>query len=201
MSALCDFLEDFSSTPASSTDMVPMIDEAEIEAHRLAAFEEGYRAGWDDAVKAQSADQAALSDGLRQALQDMSFTYHEAYGQMMTAITPLLEDLVQVLLPGMARATLGAHVVQTLKDLSHEIGALDVELAVSPDAMEAVAPLLEQDFGFPIRLVADSALSTEQADLRFGQSERQIDLAELLNTVTEAVQGFVHDQRRKTANG
>jgi flagellar assembly protein FliH len=67
--------------------------------------------------------------------------------------------------------------------------------------MEAVAPLLEDDFGFPIHLVADPALSPEQADLRFGQSERQIDLGELLNTVTEAVQGFVHDQRRKTANG
>ena len=201
MSGLCEFLEDFGETAASAPEATAKIDEAQIESERLAAFEEGYRAGWDDAAKAQTDDGAALSEGLRQSLQDVSFTYHEAYGHVMNAVAPLLEDMVQSLLPQMLRATLGAHIAQTLQDLARDIGGLDVELAVAPEMVSAVEPMVEDDFGFPLRLVSDASLNADQADLRYGESEKQIDLGDLMTTVTEAVHGFAHDHRRKMANG
>ncbi|MBV6635178.1 MULTISPECIES: ABC transporter ATP-binding protein [Mameliella] len=207
MSALAELLEDFGAKAKAAglatqpEPSEPRITEAEIEGQKLEAFEKGYRAGWDDAVKAQSDDRTRISSAFGQHLQDLSFTYHEAYTQVMNAVTPLLDEMVRSLLPEMARQTLGHHIVQQLQAMSLEIGRMDVVIAVHPDRVEAVEPLLEQDFGFPIRLTPDDSLAEEQADIRFGATERQIDLSDLAASLAEAVAGFAHDNQRKMKHG
>jgi len=205
LTQLQDILEDFGRSQAdvvaAELQEASRISEADLEGQKLEAFEKGYRAGWDDAVAAQTDDKARISSALGQHLQDLSFTYHEAYGQVMNAVTPLLGELVETVLPQIARATIGLHIAEHLEKLSHEIGTCDVEIAVAPDKIEAVAPLLDGSFGFPVKLVPDDTLAEEQADIRFGTQERQIDLSDLVTSVTEAVQGFAHDNQRKISNG
>lgn len=204
MSALEDLLEDFGSkgggfaTPVRSE---PAISESELEGHKLESFEKGYRAGWDDAVKAHADERTHISSAFGQHLQDLNFTYHEAYGQMMNAVSPLLTEMVSALLPEIARATLGHHIAEQLEKLSAEIGGIAVEIAVAPDKIASVEPLLQADYGFPVRVVGDDTLAEEQADIRFGEQERQIDLGDLIASVTEAVQGFAHDNQRKMSHG
>lgn len=201
MSGLFDILEDFGSASFRARSDGPVIDEGEMEASRLAAFEEGYRAGWDDADKARKTESGEISESLAQNLQDLSFTYHEAYGTVMSAVAPLLEDMVNAFLPQLAQATIGAHVVETLRSLSAEIGSLEVTLSVAPVNLDAVSPLIDGDFAFPVKLTPDETLGPDQADLRFGQVEKQIDLGDLVETVREAVRGFAHDNKRTLANG
>ncbi len=202
MTALHQLLDDFSQasepTPQVAT---PTFNEADLEGQKLEAFENGYRAGWDDAIKAQSDDSSRISSAFGQHLQDLSFTYHEAYSQVMNAMTPLLDEMVAALLPQMARETLGHHIVEQLQSMAQEIGALEVVVAVAPSNSGSVAPLLEGEFSFPIQLVEDDTLADEQADIRLGQTEKQIDLGDLIASVSEAVDGFSHDNRRKLANG
>lgn len=203
MSLLASLLEDFGS-PGSGGAVepeAPRIGEAEIEGAKLEAFEKGYKAGWDDAVKAQSDDRTRISSAFGQHLQDLSFTYHEAYSQVMSAVAPILNEMAGTVLPQIARATLSQHIADQLDALTQEIGALDVVIAVAPARVEAVQGLLQQDFGFPITLAADATLNEDQADIRFGETERQIDLGELIASVTEAVEGFTHDNQRKIAHG
>ncbi|EPX82814.1 hypothetical protein [Salipiger mucosus] len=201
MTALRDVLEDFGAPRASAAPTAPRFDEGEVETAKLEAFDTGYRAGWDDAIKAQSDDQARISSDFAQNLQDLSFTYHEACAQVLNGITPLLDDMVRVLLPGMLRDTLGAHVVEQLAEHARQIGTRDVVIAVAPGAAEAVQPMLEADFGFPLRLEEDATLAEGQADIRFGETERQIDLGGLLDEVRQAVEGFAHDNRRTISHG
>lgn len=202
MSALGQLFEDFGTlTPTLAPEDKTEYVEADLEGQRLEAFENGYKAGWDDAIKAQSDEQTRISSGFGQHLQDLSFTYHEACGQVLNAMTPLLDEMVNVLLPGIAKATLGAHIVDKLQDMSREIGTMEVLIAVSPANHEAVSRLLESDFGFPLQVVDDPTLAAEQADIRFGKTEKQIDLSDLVKSVSEAVEGFAYDNRRKLANG
>lgn len=200
MTSLRDFLEDFGA-PATVPDGPQMVDSGQWEAQRLEAYESGYKAGWEDAIRAQSDDSNRISSAFGQHLQDLSFTYHEAYSRVMNAMSPLLKDIVATLLPGMAQATLGAHIVEELNRHAEAIGALHVIIAVAPSRTQAVSPLVEGDFGFPIRLVADDTLSEDQADIRFGDAEWQIDLGALIEKVAEAVDGFAHDNLRKISNG
>ncbi|ASP19846.1 ABC transporter ATP-binding protein [Antarctobacter heliothermus] len=206
MSELSALLEDFGSAipghlafPTASPG--PSITEAELEGQKLESFEKGYRAGWDDAVKAQSDDRSRISSSFGQHLQDLSFSYHEAYSQVMNAVTPLLNEMVASLLPNIARETLGQHIVEQLQVMSREIGAMEVVIAVNPKRVDAITPLLDRDVGFPIQIAPDDTLAEEQADIRFGQTERQIDLSDLIASVAEAVEGFAHDNRRKMKHG
>lgn len=201
MTALHAFLDDFAVMSVAAKEAGPTIDEAELEGVRLEAFESGYRAGWDDAIKAQSDDRTRISSALAQHLQDLSFTYHEAYNNAMNAMAPLLQQVTQTLLPELARASLGQHIVEQLQALAREIGQLDVVIAVSPESEEAVARVLEQDFGFPITLDTDATLANEQADIRFGQTEKQIDLTALAASLSEALAGFAHENQRIVSNG
>lgn len=202
MTSLHLLFEDFSQSQpqAVQTGGIAVAD-LDLDGVKLEAFENGYRAGWDDAIKAQSDDRTKVSSAFAQHLQDLSFTYHEAYSQVMNAMTPLLDEMVAALLPEMARATLGHHIVEQLQGMVQEIGSLEVVVAVSPANVEAVSPLIEGEFSFPIQLIEDDTLADEQADIRLGQTEKQIDLGDLIASVTEAVDGFSHDNRRKLANG
>ncbi len=199
MTGLSDFLDDFSTATAAPTE--PGVDPQVAEAQRLESFEEGYRAGWDDSVKAQRADGAQLSSTLTQRLGDLSFTYHEAYGAMTKAMMPLLEELVSTVLPQIARENLGAHLVEQLQSMATDIAAAPVEIAVAPSQRAAVEPLMEGTHGFDVTLVEDPSLSDDQADIRFGGTERQIDLGALLEQVSGAVDGFATETRRKIVNG
>lgn len=201
MTRLAEVLEDFGSAMATPAAPAALHDDGAIEAARLEGFDTGYRAGWDDAIKAQNDDHARIASDFAQNLQDLSFTYHEAYSQVLNGISPLLEEVVGKLLPGTLRDTLGLHISDQLGAMAREIGALEVQIAVAPGNAEAVSPLIEQDFGFPLTLVEDDTLTDGQADIRFGETEKQIDLSGLLSDVAQAVQGFVHDNRRKNSHG
>lgn len=205
MTELQDLLEDFGTVTAvpsvADQSSAPSFSEAELEGLKLESFEKGYRAGWDDALKAQADEQTQISSALGQHLQDLSFTYHEAYGHVMTAVMPLLQDMVASVLPEIARATLGQHITQQLETLSADIGQADVEIAVAPGMLSQVEAVMGGDFNFPLSVVPDDTLADEQADIRFGQNERQIDLGDLISSVTEAVEGFAHDNQRKLSHG
>nr|WP_240989264.1 ABC transporter ATP-binding protein [Salipiger mangrovisoli] len=174
---------------------------AEVEAATLESFDTGYRAGWDDAIKAQSEESGRIASDFAQNLQDLSFTYNEAYRQMLDGVTPLFEEMLHALLPALLHQTLGLHLREQLAMMAQEIARRDVVIAVAPGTTMQVAPLLEQDFGFPLRLEEDATLAEGQADLRFGDTERQIDLSGLLQEVSRAVEGFAHDNRRNAAHG
>lgn len=74
-----------------------------MEETRQHAYEAGYKAGWEDASSAHAAGQAELRAEVARNLQAMSFTYHEARGQILRAIEPLLTDIAASLLPEVAR--------------------------------------------------------------------------------------------------
>lgn len=202
MIALKEILEDFGlPAPGSHLSLVSDIDEAQLESEKLEAFENGYRAGWDDAVKAQTEDTERLSSAFSQNLQDLSFTYHEAHGQIMNAMAPLLEEMVSVLLPKLAREALAPHILTEILAIARDSGSPEVIVAVSPADAATVAPLVEADYGFPITVQQDDTLAEGQADIRFGKTEKQIDLSAALEGLSESVRGFIHDNQRITAHG
>lgn len=194
------FLEDFGEISQQSEDSVTLTD-IDFEGQKLESFENGYKAGWEDAIKAHADDQNRLASDFTQNLQDLSFTYHEAYSQVLGAMTPLLDQMVKVLLPSLAREALGLHILDQLQEQCRSAGSPTVEVLVSPSNHSAVAKLMEQDFGYPLRLIEDEMLGDGQADIRFGETEQQIDLTSVLEGIEQAVKGFVYENNRKLAHG
>ncbi len=100
-------LEVFDATPAAKPDPGLVTTQVSaIEESKLASYEQGYKAGWDDAAAALAEDQTRIRADLARNLQQLSFTYQEARSHILKAVEPLLEEMVGRLLPDMARETL-----------------------------------------------------------------------------------------------
>ena len=161
--------------PAADPDTVVMADEAFEEA-RLASYEEGYKAGWDDAAAAAEADGDTLRREAMRNLQALSFTFHEARGHLMEGLGPLFDSICDRLLPQIAQAAIGGHVRDTLLPLA--AGAMDrpVTLLLHPAARATVEEALADGSAPPLDIVEDPTLGEAEVHLRGGGEERRIDL-------------------------
>lgn len=166
------------------------LSEAEAEEARLAAYEQGYTAGWDDAAAAQNADITRLRNELGQSLQDMSFTYHEAHSHVLRTLEPLLRDMVSAVLPSLSREALVPLVLEQMKPLAAELAGQPMQILTHPDNVVLVEDLVRGRAGLPVAVRGEPTLGRGQAHFRIGASERIVDLDGAVATIGEAVAGF-----------
>ena len=163
---------------------------SDLEEARLAAYEQGYMAGWEDSSTAQAEDQRRLRADLARNLQAMSFTYHEARAHVLRAVGPLLQDITTHLLPSLAREALAPVVLDTLMPLAGEMAGAPVTIVLNPAARLAVESLLEQATGLPVTLREEPSLGEGQVYLQLADTETRIDLDRATAEITAAVRGF-----------
>lgn len=200
MTSLAVYLEDFGHL-AQGPMAEPATHDMQ-EAERLDAFEKGYRAGWDDAIKAKTDEGAQLIDGVAQSLQDLSFTYHEVHAQVLSNLTPLFDEILDGLLPDLARATLGAHIAEQLASLARETGMVQVELHVAPGAGDDVSQLVNASgHSVPISVIESGTVPQGRADMRLGGKELTLDLRQVTARITDAVRAALTDQTELQAHG
>lgn len=167
----------------------------------LETFEQGYKAGWEDAIRAKTDELTSVSADLARNLQDMSFTFHEARAAMLADIAPILEQIVTKAIPPLAHEALGLQIVEQLTELANEQDPADVEIRVSPNDEPAVQALLPESLTFPVTVIADSHVAKGQCQIRFGVLERQIDVEDVVQNLSQALAGFVHQSQREVVNG
>jgi flagellar assembly protein FliH len=198
--ATSHLFEDFSDLPKKP--IVPTsLDVEEVEDQKLQAFENGYQAGWEDAVKAQVDTGGHVSAGLAASLQDASFEYHEVRNTLTSAVQTIMQELMTTLLPKIAQHSLGAHIREQVLQMTQ--GALDrsIEVVVAPDAEETVRSLFVDDVEQPFDLVTDPLLAPTQALLRLGADEREIDLQRLVAGIGDTVTAFFETEKPEATHG
>lgn len=166
------------------------VSAADFEEMRLAAFEKGYTAGWDDAVAAQDADGAKLRADLARNLEDLSFTYAEARAHVLQAMEPLLRDMVAKVLPAIAQDTLAPVVLETLRPLAEEMAGAAITVVVNPVNRHKVETMLSTGKTLPLTFVEEPSLGEGQVYLRMGDAESRIDLDGVIAAIGRAVAGF-----------
>lgn len=190
-------LESFDGFQGSSVSL----SEDSLEDQKLVSFERGYKAGWDDSAKAQQDDSTRVTSDFASNIQDLSFTYHEAYSHMVKSMKPLLQQIVDAVLPEIARKTFGIQVSEQLHAIAEKLVGQEIEVVVSPNNADAMQGMLEQDFNLTVSMVIEPSLGEGQAYLRFGQSERQINMDEVLSGVNIAIEAYFHEIEKETGNG
>lgn len=172
----------------------------EFEEARLAAYEQGYTAGWDDAVAAQDAEVARLRADLGRNLQDIAFTYHEAHSHVLRTLEPLLQDMVNKVLPAIARESIGHVVLDHLRPLARELTGAPITVVSNPSNRGVIERLLVAEAGFPLRFDEEPSLGAGQVYLRLGEAESRVDLDGVIAAISAAVSAFFriekHEERR-----
>lgn len=198
--SIAHLLEDFGSAPAPAATAAGLSEE-ELESIRLEGFDNGYKAGWEDALKSEDEEKRRITGDFARNLSDLSFTYHEAHSHVMQSMVPLLQDLVDKVLPQAVRDTIGLRVVDQLSEMARQNGEQVIEIVTAPGDLDTVRALLDRDFGFPVTAEADDTLAEGQVFLRMANEERQIDMASVMTGIRDAVAGVLDETERTLRHG
>jgi flagellar assembly protein FliH len=167
-----------------------MVRASTLEEAKVASFEQGYTAGWEDAVAAQSGDQSQIRADLARNLQSLAFTFQDARSHVLQAVRPLILEMTCRLLPEVARATLGPMVLEALDPIAEELADSPVILVLNPADRDRVEDLVSTTTGLALRIEEEPSLSEGQVYIRLGAVETKVDLARVINDISAAVRAF-----------
>lgn len=188
---IAHLLEDFGmKTPVEPA--LPAISEELIEEQRLASFENGYTAGWDDAVTAKDQENTRISAELASSLEDLNFTYQEAQSQLLDSLDPMFKVLTSAVLPDAMAASFGHHIVDQLAGMAKGQTDQPMQIVVAPGEGAAVRSLLPEKFSVPVTVREDSVLSPGQAYLSVGSAECEINCDALLESIQDSIEAFTY---------
>jgi flagellar assembly protein FliH len=182
--------------PADGSGDTVVLTAQALEEARLAAYEEGYKAGWDDAVAAAEADGQSQQREVARHLQELSFGYHEVRAHLRDGLVPLLEAICSRVVPELARAALGGLAREALMPMADAALDRPVRMLVHPDARRTLEAALYGLVAPPFEIVEEPSLSPGQVHLRAGVEERRIDVDAASEAIAGAVAEFfaTHDQ-------
>lgn len=192
-------LEEFNTQIVS--DDPKLATSTSLEEHRLEAFEQGYKAGWDDAAAAQSDDQTRIKADFAKNLQELSFTYHQARGQILSSIEPLLKEMVSKVLPKLAYENLSQTIIDEVLSVAKTQTEAGIQVVISPSNRPALEQLVELQDGLNITIIEEPSMADGLAYLRFADTEKHIDLDSVLTRYSQSVEGYFEQQEKVVANG
>lgn len=163
-------------------------DDEKLEDLKLQSFEEGYQAGWADAIKACEAEEKSVAAELQQSLQDMSFTYVEALTKLTNALRPLLQTMVAKVLPKAVECTLASHLAEQLETLMKGQIAQEASVRLGPKSKELIEQSLSQaQHKMALSLVVDPQMPEGQMHFKIGTAEAKLEFDTLLTDMSAAI--------------
>lgn len=181
----------------AQTDQV-MTTLTALEEQRLAAYDTGYRAGWDDAGAARDAQRSAEVEAALQHLQDLSFTYHEARQALLAEIAPLMAEIVGKVLPAAAHRSLVPMIVDLLRDKAADLANLPLRVTAPAAVLSQLRSQLGAvgDGGLPVDYVEAGPGAAGVAVVAFSRGETKIDLDALTARIGAAVSDYFTSNRQ-----
>ena len=183
-------LEVFDTASAADGTFRPLVEATAVEEAKVASFEQGYSAGWDDAVAAQQGDQGRIRADLARNLQSLSFTFQDARSHVLQAIKPLILEMINRLLPEVAREALGPTVLEAVLPMAADLADAPLTLVLNPAVRGQIEELIVQATGLPMVIEEEPTMPDGQVYIRFGTSEAKVDLGQVTTDISIAVRAF-----------
>lgn len=188
-------LEVFDSSYDADGAIQPLVEATAVEEAKVTSFEQGYSAGWDDAVAAQNGDQTKIRADLARSLQALAFTFQDARSHVLQALRPLILEMTARLLPEMARETLAPTVLEALTPLAEELSDTPLTLVLNPAVRIQIEDLVTQATALPMVIEEEPSLPEGQVYIRSGPFETKVDLSQVTNDIAIAVRAFFSTNR------
>jgi len=183
---------DVKSRNASVTRLVIPESQAEVQSEemKLEAFENGYKAGWEDAATSHADNLDNVSVELGRNLQELSFTFHEARTQVLKDMRIVFEELISKILPKVAAQTLPRVIAEQINEIAGNDISSHIELRVHPSSESIVRQFVAAQSHLKVKVVAEPSFGEGQARLVFIGGEQNIDLSKVLEIAAQKIEGF-----------
>ena len=176
-------------------DQESLISAFQAEKMRETAYEQGYAAGWQDALENMRSEDELRSIAAQEALQAIGFSYNEAHQALSGSFLALAQTILQTVLPEAARLALPAFLATELDALLARHTRPDVQILCAPGVHDTLGAVVASCTQTKIELISEPSFSEAQLVLRLGSEERMVDLDDLLNQMREI---FALHQNRRT---
>lgn len=195
--------EDFSSQ-ATTSEHSSTIDKPNAtsanDGHR-AGFEDGYKEGWVDAQAAAQSEASELNAEVATALQEAGFAYFEARQHIFNSMRPLLEAMVNQVIPVIAQDSFSYKIVEQLELIAQETEP-PMHILCAPETANQLRAVLEKHVSFPVEVRNEDTLTETQAVLKFSEGQTNVDLSALVDGLQSAVSDFYElSQNEERAHG
>lgn len=174
----------------------------QIEAARLAAFEDGYATGWHDCTDQRGSRESAALEALESSLQHLAFTHEEVRAQLMTGLQPVLSAMTAAVLPDMALKALPFIVAELITGQVGQTLDAPVTLLCHPDAEAMLRDTLSRLSLPPLTVRAEPALAAGQISLHWPEYHCRVDMPAMIHAIQHAVEQFFaqHDDAPSTGD-
>lgn len=159
------------------------------EALRESAYSDGVKSGAEAASRAFEDEKTRTLAPILEALNDMSFTQVEACQATLKSMRPMIEQMVQTVLPESARVGFGSEIAALLSKAYEKAPASHITISVAPDAVKSIQAALspsKADF----KVLGDPALDGLQAKVNWHGGYDQIDIDAALNELRISIDTF-----------
>lgn len=179
-------LEDFGTKVPSRTTPMAMASAADAA---TGAYEQGYNAGWDDALAQIAEEKGRIGETLAERLSLVEQTRDEAMAQMLRALEPLLNDVFDKVLPRAVDRGFLRRLLQEAEAVLEETNA-SLTLLVTPEEVAALDALVASrpDLSDVVKVKAEPALALSQAILAWEGGQKRLDLQSAMSALEAAFQ-------------
>ena len=191
-------LEDFGNVHPFAKPSAPVQPVA--EAPGPDRYEEGYNAGYDDAMAQVEAEQGRVAGTFAERLHGLDIDRRAAMGTALTALEPAMREIFDRLLPHAAERSFLPILMQEIRKV-FEGDTATMTVLVAPEDNARLVRLLDRT-GFDRERVAvrsDPVLSINQALLRWDGQERRVDLEGVLTALDDALEMYLSTMDRGTS--
>ncbi len=161
------------------------ISRTEAEKLREAAYEQGYAAGWQDALEQMRDEDALRRVAAEEALQAVRFSYAEAHQALSASFLALSEAMLAKVLPSAARAALPGLLAEELAAVIARAIDVQTEIHCAPSVVASLKEVVLDSGHAGMAVVAEPSFSDAQVALRLGIQEREINLDTVLAALAE----------------
>lgn len=197
---IAHLLQDFSSKDNGSGPFHLYSDDS-LEDLRLSSFEQGYKAGWEDAVEAGTAEDGKASEALTHSLEDLSFSFHEARAQVVSSLEPLFSCLSEQLLPDLAAHGLRQTITGMLTGAATDCLDPHATLFVPTGQQGQFRDLQAQSLPMALDIEEDPCLTEDQVILKLGGQETALDANALVQAVRELFASTLFEAEEDVKHG
>ncbi len=163
-------------------------------------FNEGYEAGLAAGAAAAQAETEALNAAVVQAIADIDFTYAEARGQVLSALTPLFTTIAERILPHCVSTGFATELAAMLVEAAEADTSAEMMLHVHPDQQAAIEAAI-QNIATSVTVTADPALSVHAVWIKSGRQETLLDIDVLLQRINEILGAIQTTENRIDSYG
>lgn len=181
-------LEDF-SMPAAAQAAPATTAAIDTKAIEKKSFDHGYRDGWNDAFAEARTEDSKSRSNISSALQELGFTYFEARQHIMGSFKPLLQAMMESVLPHASRAALIPFVQQEMSKLA-EMVEPPIKLVCSLENVESLREIVNQNGSLPIEVVGEEVFAPSQIQLRYADGFSSVDTEETVKRIQLAIEAF-----------